>query len=116
MEDEQIDYFRDRLLQLQAELDEQNPQATDAAKTVTLDQSAVGRLSRMDALQSQAMAMASQRRKDLLRRRVQIALEKIDSGDYGWCEQCDEAINPRRLEIDPTAGECIQCAEKREQG
>ena len=104
---------REILLEMQHELEELSKVASEARKTVKLDQSSVGRLSRMDALQQQAMANATEARraKDLYR--IEKALALLDAGDYGFCEACDEEIPPRRLEIDPLATRCIKCAEKR---
>ena len=85
-----------------------------ATATVVLDQSSVGRLSRMDALQGQAMAQASQRRRVDQLRRIAAALARIDSGDYGYCLDCDEEIAPGRLAGDPAVTLCIECAGKRE--
>lgn len=82
----------------------------DSAKTVELDQQRVGRLSRMDALQSQAMSVETRRRRELELKRIAVALRRIDEGDFGYCEACGEAIAEARLEIDPSATLCIRCA------
>ena len=114
MDSATLEQFRQQLLaSRQALLDTQDA-AGDAARPVELDQASVGRLSRMDAMQGQAMAMANQRRRATTLRRVEIALARIDSGDYGYCRECDEEINVRRLTVDPTAPLCIHCAEKLE--
>ena len=76
-----------------------------------LDQTKVGRLSRMDAMQSQAMAQAAQRQRLETLRRVELALARLERGEYGLCVDCDEPINPKRLEVDPAAERCIGCAE-----
>lgn len=85
-----------------------------SAAVVELDQSKVGRLSRMDAMQAQAMAKASGRRRETMLREITGALNRIAGGSYGICENCDEPINPKRLEIDPTARLCIECASESE--
>ena len=77
---------------------------------VELDQQSVGRLSRMDALQNQAMALAQQTRRDLQVLRLTAALARIDEGEYGFCEDCGEAIMLKRLELDPSVTRCISCA------
>lgn len=79
--------------------------------TVELDQTKVGRLSRMDALQGQQMALATERRRDAELQRIDAALERIEAGDFGWCLKCDEAIAPKRLELDPSVTLCIDCAQ-----
>lgn len=82
---------------------------TDGA-VVVLDQQRVGRLSRMDALQAQAMAGATDARRARERRRLRQALARIEAGNWGWCADCDEAIASGRLDIDPAAERCIGCA------
>ena len=77
---------------------------------VELDQSRVGRLSRMGALQDQAMALEAERRRSLELRRIDAALGRIDEGEFGCCVTCGEEIAPKRLELDPTTPVCIACA------
>jgi DnaK suppressor protein len=89
--------------------------AEDSSQIVVLDQSRVGRLSRMDALQAQAMSQASGRRRQQLLKGISTALQRLEQGDYGLCQSCDNDINPKRFEFDPTAVLCIECAEKAEQ-
>ena len=81
----------------------------DAQKVVVLDQQAVGRLSRMDALQNQAMAKAQAARRDADRRRVQAALARIDDGEFGYCTDCGEVLDADRLRADPALPRCASC-------
>ncbi|QPC43790.1 TraR/DksA C4-type zinc finger protein [Kaustia mangrovi] len=76
---------------------------------VALDQQSVGRLSRMDAMQVQAMAMAAERRRQARIHKLRKALSRIADGEYGYCETCGEAIAAGRLDVDPTAAQCIHC-------
>lgn len=99
-----------RLLALRAELNALADTRTASTATVELDQTRVGRLSRMDALQQQAMAKATTERTHLNLLRIESALRRCEDGSYGECLRCAELINPRRLEIDPTATLCIECA------
>lgn len=78
--------------------------------TVELDQSTVGRLSRIDALQGQAMAQEVARRRETEIRRIDAALKRIGDGEYGYCVTCGEEIGVQRLVLDPAAPTCIQCA------
>ena len=82
----------------------------DSRKPVELDQSRVGRLSRMDALQDQAMALETERRREIEIRRIDAALARVESGDYGYCLTCGEDIEPKRFELDPATPVCIDCA------
>ncbi|MGF1625231.1 MAG: TraR/DksA family transcriptional regulator [Alphaproteobacteria bacterium] len=77
---------------------------------VELDQTTVGRLSRMDALQGQAMAQETARRRGLELQRIDAALARVDAGDYGYCVRCDEPIEPGRLKVDPATPTCVACA------
>ena len=66
----------------------------------------------MDALQRQAMALESERRRTAELKRIDAALKRLDGDDYGYCVKCDEEIAPARLELDPAAINCIRCASK----
>lgn len=81
---------------------------------VELDQSCVGRLSRMGAMQQQAMAQATARRTEQEKQRIQTALSRLQSGDYGYCVKCDEDISEGRLRVDPATLICISCARNAE--
>ena len=83
------------------------------ARPVELDQTRVGRLSRMDALQSQAMAKETERRRQLELARIDTALTRLEEGIYGDCIDCDEPIAEKRLAFDPSALLCIACAGRR---
>ncbi len=88
--------------------------ANEAAATVELDQTRVGRLSRMDAMQAQAMSIATNQRRRQQLRRIEAALKRIEDDEYGDCLHCGESIAPSRLRIDPAATLCIGCAEQAE--
>lgn len=102
--------FRKRLNERKEELAALSSAATDARKPVELDRQSVGRLSRQDALQQQAMANAQEVRRGSELRKIKDALKRIDEGEFGWCAECGEAIDVRRLDIDPTAMQCAPCA------
>lgn len=108
----QTEQFRQNLLRLRTELREREASSREAGRTVELDQASVGRLSRMDAMQMQQMAHEEERRRQLQLAKVEGALKRIDSGDYGDCALCGEAIDVRRLSVDAAATRCVGCAEK----
>ena len=78
---------------------------------VTLDQQSVGRLSRMDALQVQAMAKAEEERRQQRLRLIDAALKRIDDGDFGYCVSCGDDIPEKRMAFDPAAFQCVDCAQ-----
>ena len=110
-----LESIKRRLIEQRDSLLEVSESSKEAAETVELDQTRVGRVSRMDALQAQAMAKESNRRRLLALQRIESALQRIEKGDYGYCAVCDEAISSSRLEVDPGALLCIDCASKAEQ-
>ncbi|MFO7564555.1 MAG: TraR/DksA family transcriptional regulator [Enhygromyxa sp.] len=111
---EQIAEFRALLEQQREELLGTQELAVSSTKPVELDQTTVGRLSRMEAIQAQAMAVATQNRREVQLQRIKAALTRIDEGEYGLCVDCDEPINPRRLAFNPTAPLCLTCAQRHE--
>ena len=77
---------------------------------VELDQTSVGRLSRMDAMQAQAMQLETGRRREQELIRIDSALKRIETGGFGYCAICDEEIEEKRLLHDPTFPTCVGCA------
>jgi DnaK suppressor protein len=102
--------YRKALLARRGELDALEATGEEAARTVELDQTSVGRVSRIDALQNQALALANKRNREAERSRIAAALRRIEDGTYGDCLSCDEPIEVRRLQFDPAIATCITCA------
>lgn len=107
--------LRASLLELQVRLERLLADEAGLADTVHLDQAAVGRISRVDALQAQAMAQAGQRRARLRLERVHGALERMDQDpeEVGICPGCGDSIGLRRLRARPEAVFCVGCADRR---
>lgn len=104
------DLVRGKLTAMKIELEAYSDISEEARAPVTLDQQSVGRLSRMDALQGQAMAQASERQRRADIQKISAALHRLDAGEYGECVECGEEIAEKRLEVDPAAAFCIRCA------
>lgn len=81
------------------------------AATVELDQAAMGRVSRGDALQQQAMAAAERRRLEVRLVQVRRARTALQDEDYGACARCGETIALPRLLARPETPFCIRCAQ-----
>ena len=107
--------MRARLLKLREELESVAAAGDRSSQVVELDQTRMGRLSRMDAMRAQAMSQESGRRREMMLRKIAAAIERIDSGSFGLCQTCEEPIHQKRLEIDATTLLCIKCAQKAEQ-
>lgn len=106
----ELDDFRRQLLRLRDELEATEQASRAAAQIVELDQAGIGRVSRMDAMQVQQMALESERRRQLQLQGIESALRRIADGTYGRCRACNEEINPLRLQADPTFLRCVRCA------
>jgi DnaK suppressor protein len=110
------EHYRRRLADEVAQLDQAIIQANAGAATVQLDQSSVGRLSRMDAMQQQAMAQGMRARLDRRERMLEAALARIEAGTFGLCCQCYAEIEPERLKHDPAMVFCTECSRQRQAG
>lgn len=64
----------------------------------------------MDALQGQAMAQETERRRKNELQRIESALTRVRDGEYGYCVSCGDEISKKRLELDPSVPLCIDCA------
>ena len=102
--------FGSLLKQNQHDLLEVKKTGEQAASVVELDQTKVGRLSRMDALQAQAMSVETNRRRELELQRIETALLRLENEEYGYCVRCEEEILIERLKVDPATPVCIECA------
>ncbi len=105
-----IELAKRRLKEKQTELEQLSAISQEARQTVELDQQSVGRLSRMDSMQQQAMAQAQERTRKHDLQRIELAQRRIADGDYGYCTECDDEIPDGRLSIDPMAEKCVNCA------
>ncbi|MBL1142324.1 MAG: TraR/DksA family transcriptional regulator [Proteobacteria bacterium] len=109
-----LNHFKILLNEKRDEITELIETGDNATQPVELDQTRVGRLSRMDAMQAQAMSIEAKRRRELELSRIKSALMRIEDASYGECLQCSEMISTARLEHNPSATLCIQCAERNE--
>ncbi|NDY42163.1 RNA polymerase-binding protein DksA [Dissulfurirhabdus thermomarina] len=113
MEREQLEYFRrlleeklaellgeaDKTLEEMTDQDDRFPDPTDRA-TVESDRN---------------FELRIRDRERKLIRKIQKALERIEDGTYGICEECEEEIGFKRLEARPVTTLCIECKSKQEQ-
>lgn len=98
------------LLTKRAEIEALLAQTDADTAPVALDQTQQGRLSRMDAMQQQAMAAETQRRRLRDIQLINGALQRMKDGEYGYCVTCGEAVEAERLKLDPATPFCISHA------
>ena len=104
------------LRELVAELEAALASGASAARPVVLDQSSVGRLSRMDSIQQQAMAQATKRGLELRLSQCRAALGAVERGAYGECRSCEEPIGYQRLCARPETPFCLACQRQADAG
>ncbi|MGM0525778.1 MAG: TraR/DksA family transcriptional regulator [Pseudomonadota bacterium] len=109
--DQQLEQFKQQLLDEQQQLLASDQSSKEDTKPVQLDQQSIGRLSRMDAMQQQEMHQEQARRRQLKLKKIEGALRRIESGEFGECFVCGEPIALKRLQFDPTQTRCIDCSE-----
>lgn len=107
-----IDRFERALRELETELESLIAAADSTEDSITPDK-AIGRLTRMEAIQAQSMSAEGRRRQQKRLAAVQRALDRIAKGTYGRCVRCGEAIPEGRLEIMPESAHCVKCAARR---
>ncbi|WP_120502486.1 TraR/DksA C4-type zinc finger protein [Roseovarius sp. EL26] len=110
MDESDLITFRNLISERLNALDAEDVLGAEGQQTVELDQQAVGRLSRMDALQNQAMANANHARRQAERARLNAALIRMNEGEFGYCDSCGDVIKLERLHLDPAAMICVECA------
>lgn len=103
--------YKVQLIELKKELQDLMDESIEDSKPVELDQTRVGRLSRMEAMQEQAMAIEVAHRRHIQMLRIDAALQRIEEGEFGYCVICGEDIEKERLAIDPAVHSCVVCAE-----
>ncbi|MEJ2142355.1 MAG: RNA polymerase-binding protein DksA [Gammaproteobacteria bacterium] len=107
MNDEQVEHFRDILLGWKKELME------EVDRTVHHMQDEAANFPDPNDRASQesefAMELRTRDRERKLIKKIEESINMLDSGDYGYCEQCGVEIGIRRLEARPTANLCIDC-------
>ncbi len=112
--EDQVKLLVGSLHALREQLQEHLAASHKSAAPVQLDQSSVGRLSRMDAMQAQQLAAANKRRTQLRLDQIRAALKLVDDGEYGACRRCEEPIGYRRLQARPETPLCVACQGRRE--
>ena len=111
----QIAILKKKLKELEISLQEQFVMSSASSKTVSLDQTMIGRLSRADSLQQQNMAIFSNSRATMRLKKVKSAIQSIALNEYGFCQKCGLDIGYARLETQPETSLCFGCQDKADQ-
>ncbi len=97
----------DRLKAIEVEISDQASNTEAISPDVS-----IGRLSRLESMQHQQIALAGKRRCEEERSRLHEAERRLLSGTFGRCLMCGDDIAEARLEIQPDAVSCVSCTGK----
>ncbi len=111
MNDVQLAFFKQKLLDMQAEL-LQN--ADDTTEHLRENEVVPDPADRATIEEEHALELRTRDRERKLLKKIGQAIERIDSGDYGWCEETGEPIGVGRLLARPTATLSLEAQERRE--
>jgi DnaK suppressor protein len=106
---EQVEELREELVRERARLERTMKSTAEGSRPVEADQSTMGRLARMDALQQQSLTADLHSREQARHAQIEDALERIEHGSYGFCSTCSHPIPYGRLLVFPEARTCATC-------
>lgn len=111
MNDKQLEFFRNRLTEMEAELRHNAGQTTENLRESTVVPDPADRAT---IEEEHALELRTRDRERKLFKKVQAAIKRIDEGEYGYCEETGEPIGVRRLLARPTATLSLEAQERRE--
>lgn len=111
MNDEQLAFFRQRLLAEREELEAHLKEMKTAIASHERDSDEADQASFEEELR---LALRQANRESRLVNNIDVALKRIENGDYGYCEETGEPIGIPRLMFRPTARLCIEAKERQE--
>ena len=107
--EQQLDELR-ALLDRELRKLERSMRATNRTmRPVSLDQTSVGRLSRVGSLQNQGLTRNLQAREEAKLGQIRSALERLRNGSFGVCVTCGAVIAFERLLVFPESPTCAAC-------
>ena len=107
----QLKFFRERLLELQRQLRENAGATTEHLRELSF---APDPADRATLEEEHALELRTRDRERKLLKKVQQSLARIDSGDYGFCEETGDPIGIPRLLARPTATLSLEAQQRRE--
>ena len=114
MDDAKLDYFKDILLQKRSVLAGIVQRTEDYGREKDQNTQDITDMAVESYTRDFLFGKSAADRRAL--QNIQDALSRIENHTYGFCANCDEEINPRRLEAVPWAAMCVKCQELLEKG
>lgn len=113
LSNDQLAELREELRRQLHRLERSMKVTEEAARPVELDQTSVGRLSRMDAIQNQHLTKNLKERGEVRLALLEDALSRLEAGGYGQCSQCESEVGFERLLVFPETPLCGNCGSRR---
>ena len=111
LNERQLEFFRNRLSQMEAQLRHNAGQTTENLRETTVVPDPADRAT---IEEEHALELRTRDRERKLLKKVQAAIKRIDDGEYGWCEETGEPIGVKRLLARPTATLSLEAQQRRE--
>lgn len=111
MTPEEKDKIIDTLAREKAKIENRITELEELTRPIS-PSDAIGRISRMDAINNKSVNEAALRSARIKLRNIEISLEKSESPDFGKCRQCGEAIPVGRMLVMPGSTRCVGCASR----
>jgi DnaK suppressor protein len=112
MSDLQLEYFRQKLLRWRAELLQESTETLNHLQAESLHQPDLTDRASMET--DRALELRTRDRERKLISKIDAALQRIEDGTYGFCEETNEPIGIRRLEARPIATLSLEAQERHE--
>ena len=112
MSDLQLEYFRQKLLRWRAELLQESTETLNHLQAESLHQPDLTDRASMET--DRALELRTRDRERKLISKIDAALQRIEDGSYGFCEETNEPIGIRRLEARPIATLSVEAQERHE--
>ena len=111
MNEAQLAFFKEKLLEMQAEILSNADETTEHLRD---NEVVPDPADRATIEEEHALELRTRDRERKLLKKVAQALERVESGEYGWCEETGEAIGVGRLLARPTATLSLEAQQRRE--
>lgn len=111
MDERQLAFFRNLLVQMENELRQNADQTTVNLRETTV---APDPTDRATIEEEHALELRTRDRERKLLKKVEAAIRRIDEGEYGYCEETDDPIGVARLMARPTATLSLEAQQRRE--
>lgn len=104
------DEIRERILKEIAKTEKAIGEYKEMTKPVA-PENAIGRISRMDAINNKSVTEAAQRQAESKLEKLKFVLDKVGNEDFGMCKKCGKPIPVGRIVLVPQSMYCVQCAQ-----